>query len=382
MCVGRTGLLLAKPPGITLLSERPLLAVLQHYEHQAGSADGVMHALEVAHTLHHAEQPLATLAHTALNEHVTSNTNQQATAEVVTLSDSDDDTNNDNNTTPDKLPKPQAAAAGRGRAAAAAAEAATPGLLRQLGGLGVDSAKKKARTSPVQPGTSTNPAFTSLEAAVGALPESLVLDVSNRWGEAAGPGAAGPPRPCDPTCEGDASVEIVLGVGGGSGGVSVAGGVEGVDVGVCEGAAGRTKRTTKAPKHADGETVVPVTKPKQSRRGASVEPDAPQPSEVSQDTHDAKTKPAREADTVAKGSKGAKKGAAAAAAALAVADARAQVVRHVREAVDTLARWWLGVALCHATVQATGACAQRPEYRLTSLYCALASPAFNHVTRK
>lgn len=57
--------------------------------------------------------------------------------------------------------------------------------------------------------------------------------------------------------------------------------------------------------------------------------------------------------------------------------ARKIVLHNVQSAVDVLARWRLGVLLCHEISKFTGLSRDRPELRLAAVYTAAASPAFD-----
>lgn len=71
------------------------------------------------------------------------------------------------------------------------------------------------------------------------------------------------------------------------------------------------------------------------------------------------------------------KKAAAAAAVAAASRAREEVVARVREAVDCLARWRLGVLVAHRVAQFTGAAVRRPEFSLAGIYLAASSKGFH-----
>ena len=68
--------LLGAPPPSVLLSERPLRAVMQQYEHQGGGVRALMDAWQAAHVRHHAQQPLASLAPAALGISLVSPANE------------------------------------------------------------------------------------------------------------------------------------------------------------------------------------------------------------------------------------------------------------------------------------------------------------------
>jgi hypothetical protein len=334
----RAGLLCGAPPLLTLLSERPLLAALQHYEHASGAAapGGVLHALELAHVLHHTQQPLACLAAAALSESTAVSTADATTATATAAGHCTDKAADRDGDDISRHTHPRAAGSGKGQVGPllacwrrggkaagnsdsdcssssddggdgddvctpkrrgnvvvvggqeltdAAAPVFTPSLLRAMGRVSVHSAGKARHGAGC--------GDTVLERAVAQLPPSVL-----QYAHA-----------------------LMCGGGGGGGGDAVHDGEQ-------PAAAAAARRASKHSARAAGSTA-----------------------------------------------------AATAAASLDICMMRDAVAAAIRSAVDALARWRLGVLLCYTAAEFTGGARDRAELSLPALYAAATSPAFATRTR-